>query len=411
MNSTKVSITNEQGDALSAVLDSPVDGQPMAYALFAHCFTCSKDLRAVRHISRSLVAAGYAVLRFDFTGLGQSEGDFVDTGFSTNKGDLESACAWLEDQYEAPALMIGHSLGGTAVLHAAPKMKSVKAVATIGTPYDPAHATHLFENSLGEIESEGKAQVHIGGRPFTISRSFLDDLQRTDCKDVIASLDAALLVLHSPIDRIVGVDNAAQIFEAARHPKSFVSLDSADHLLSNEVDARYAGSVLGAWARRYLDVPAEDAKGKEEGSREVTVRTGKEHYYTEIIANGHSFVADEPLDLGGTNQGPTPYNLLLSALGACTAITVRMYVDRKGWPLDDIQVNLVHSQVQAKDCVDCGLPEGAKGRVYLVEREVRLFGDELTPEMKERIMEIANRCPVHRTLVDQAVIKTKLIDH
>jgi uncharacterized OsmC-like protein/alpha/beta superfamily hydrolase len=405
MNSVNVTFENDEGVQLAAKLDSPVDAQPLAYALFAHCFTCSKDLKAVRHISRSLVAAGFAVLRLDFTGLGQSEGSFAESGFSTQKGDLESACRWLETHHQAPAIMVGHSLGGSAVLHTVSKMKSVKAVATIGSPFNPGHVANLFSKTEGD-----GLEVNLGGRSFEMSPSFLDELKETDSREVISTLDAALLVMHSPVDRIVGVDNAAKIFEAARHPKSFISLDTADHLLSEEADARYAGSVLGAWAKRYLDATSEEVKTQEEGSEVVTVRTGKEHYYTEIIANGHALVADEPIGIGGTNQGPKPYDLLLAALGSCTSITVRMYADRKEWPLEDIQVELRHSVVQAKDCVDCGLPEDAKGRVHLIEREVRLFGDQLTQEMKDRIMEIADRCPVHRTIVDQAVIKTNLVD-
>jgi uncharacterized OsmC-like protein/pimeloyl-ACP methyl ester carboxylesterase len=410
MSSTRITFPNKSGQILSAVLEQPADGQAVAHALFAHCFTCSKDLRAARHISRSLVNAGYAVLRFDFTGLGQSEGEFENTSFSTNQGDLESAFEWLKEHLEAPALLIGHSLGGTALLHTASRLEGVKAIATIGSPFDPGHVAHLFAETTEEIKARGEATVEIGGRPFNIKKSFLDDLERTDCAELVANLDAALLVMHSPIDTIVSIDNAARVFQAARHPKSFVSLNSADHLLSQEEDAKYVGAVLGAWASRYLDIPVQNVKGREEGAHQVTVKTGTDHFYTEIIANGHSLVADEPTYLGGTNLGPTPYDMLLSALGACTAITVRMYADRKEWPLEDIQVALVHSQVQAKDCVDCGLPEDAKGRVYLIERQVKLTGKDLTPDMVKRIMEIADRCPVHRTLVDQTVIKTSLVD-
>ena len=409
MSNRRISFLNQSGHELSAVLELPVDGKPLSFAVFAHCFTCSKDLRATRHISRALTRSGFGVLRFDFTGLGGSEGDFSETTFSTNQGDLESACEWLKTNYRAPELLVGHSLGGTALLHTASRLEGIKAIATIGSPFDPAHVSHLFTDSKDQINEEGDAEVSIGGRPFRINRAFLKDLERTDCTKLVSSLDAALLILHSPVDTIVSIDNAARLFKAARHPKSFVSLDTADHLLSKESDAVYAGSVLGAWAAKYLDAPSEVVKGKEEGSHLVTVKTGREHYYTEIIANGHNLVADEPVELGGTNLGPTPYNLLLSSLGACTAITVRMYADRKEWPLEDIQVDLVHSQVQASDCVDCNLPEGAKGRVYLLERKVRLIGDDLTPEMIKRIMEIADRCPVHRTLVDQTVIKTKLV--
>ncbi len=405
MSTHRIRFQNDRGIELAAHLDLPADGRPYAYALFAHCFTCSKNLKAVGHLTRAMTRAGYGVLRFDFTGLGQSKGDFSDTDFSSNIGDLESAAAWLAAEYEAPRLLVGHSLGGAAVLHAAQRLPSIRAVATVGAPYDPAHVRHLFSESEEEIRASGKANVSIGGRPFTIRKEFLDDLEAQDPERVIGDLDVAILIMHSPVDSIVGIDNAALIYKAAKHPKSFVSLDSADHLLSKEDDALYAGGVLSAWSRRYIEVPTEEA-GAAHGHRHVTVALDASRYRTEIVAGGHALVADEPESVGGTNRGPSPYDLLVAGLGACTAITLRMYADRKKWPLDDVRVHLVHDKVHAEDC-DCDAGD-RMGKIDLVEREIELLG-ELTDDQRNRLLEIADRCPVHRSLTEgQVVVKTTL---
>ncbi len=408
MKTSRVNILNHEGVQLAALLDLPIDGEPLAYALFAHCFTCSKDLRAVKHISRSLTTAGYAVLRFDFTGLGQSDGSFSDSGFLTNMSDIDSVCNWLEEHHQAPSLLVGHSLGGTAVLHAASSLKSVRAVATIGSPYDPGHVQNLFAHAEAEIKETGQAQILIAGRSFTINQSFLDDLNSIDCAEIVGSLDCALMVMHAPGDTIVGIDNAAKIYDAAKHPKSFVSLDTADHLLSVEQDARYVGSVLSAWSMRYLDLSQPEAKGKEEEEMSVVVRTGQDRFYTEVIANGHTIVVDEPLELEGTNLGPTPNNLMLAALGSCTSITLRMYADRKEWPLEGIHVKLSKRAIPVTEYEGDDLPPDAKGRVHVFEREVTLLGDELTEAQIKRIMQIADRCPVHRAITGLAVVKTRL---
>ncbi len=405
MSTHRIRFENDRGIELAAHLDLPADGRPYAYALFAHCFTCSKNLKAVGHLTRAMTRAGYGVLRFDFTGLGQSRGDFADTDFSSNIGDLESAAAWLSSEYEAPRLLVGHSLGGAAVLHAARRLPSVRAVATVGAPYDPAHVRNLFAESEDEIRASGHAKVSIGGRPFTIRKEFLDDLEAQDPARVIGDLDVAILVMHSPVDTTVGIDNAALIYKAAKHPKSFVSLDSADHLLSREEDALYTGGVLSAWSRRYIEVPTaeEDA---DHGHRHVTVTLDASRYRTEIVAGGHALVADEPESVGGTNRGPSPYDLLVAGLGACTAITLRMYADRKNWPMDEVHVHLMHEKMHAKDC-DCDAGD-RMGKIDLVEREIELIGD-LTDEQRNRLLEIADRCPVHRTLTEsQVVIKTTL---
>ena len=406
MRFEKLTFENDQGDHLAARLDLPVDGDPIAYALFAHCFTCSKNLKAVANISRALTRQGIAVLRFDFTGLGESEGDFADTNFSSNIDDLVAAAVFLEEQHEAPSILVGHSLGGAAVLQVAHRLDSVKAVATIGAPYDPQHVEHLFEQSLGEIEQQGLASVNIGGRPFTVKKQFIDDLRDQRAKDNIAALKRALLLFHSPVDTIVDIENAALIFKTARHPKSFISLDHADHLLSDAADSEYVGAVLGAWARKYIGAPQEDRKHLALTDNQVVARLEGAGFRTEMLANGFPLIADEPVAVGGTNAGPTPYDYLLAGLGACTAMTLRMYADRKGWPLEAVEVRLNHQKIHAKDCEDC---EQKVGKIDQIERELVLSGP-LDEAQRQRIKEIANRCPVHRTLEGEVKILTKLAD-
>ncbi len=391
MTFEKLTFENRDGVRLSARLDLPADGPPLAYALFAHCFTCSKNLKAVGHINQALTRRGIAVLRFDFTGLGESEGDFADTNFSSNIEDLIDAAGFLEETREAPRILIGHSLGGAAVLQAAAALASVRAVATIGAPYDPAHVTHLFEDAADEIVASGEARVSLAGRSFTIKKQFLDDLEAQRVDRNLRDLGRALLIFHSPVDRIVGVDNAALIFQAARHPKSFVSLDQADHLLTNEADSRYIGEVLAAWAGKYIG--AAPAAASDDGHESVVVaRVGESGYMTDIIAQGHSLVADEPTSHGGTDRGPSPYGLLSAALGACTSMTLRMYADRKQWPLEGVVTRLKHAKVHAEDCAEC---ESKTGKIDRIERRIELLGD-LDDDQKKRLMEIADRCPVHR---------------
>ena len=402
MASKRVHFTNDEGVSLAARLDLPTRNRPDAFALFAHCFTCSKDLRAVGAVSRALTRQNIGVLRFDFTGLGESEGDFADTNFSSNVGDLEAAAQFLAAEYQAPRILVGHSLGGAAVLQAAHRVPSAEAVATIAAPYDPEHVTRLLDDALEDIKARGEARVTLAGRSFTIRKQFLDDLAATKMEETIRTLDRALLIFHSPVDRTVGVENAARIFEAAKHPKSFVSLDDADHLLTDVDDAEYVGLVLGAWARKYVDL-SPDEQPPAEGA--VVTRT-EDAYRTEVTAGRHALVADEPESVGGTDAGPTPYDYLLTALGSCTGMTLRMYADRKEWPLEEATVHLRHEKVHATDCEHCDTTEG---KIDRIEREIELTGD-LTPEQRERLLEIANKCPVHRTLHGEIDVQSALRD-
>ncbi|MEM9258389.1 MAG: alpha/beta fold hydrolase [Bacteroidota bacterium] len=401
MKSTKVTFPNGRGQQLSARLELPVNRQPHAYALFAHCFTCSSSLAAVRNISRELNMQGYGVLRFDFTGLGNSEGDFVDTNFSTNISDLVAAAEWLADNYEPVSLLVGHSLGGAAVLCAAHMTPSVKAVATIGAPFAPDHVSAHFAESIEEIEAAGAATVDIGGRPFKIAKQFLDDLENQRVEEHIKELDAALLFLHSPQDATVNIEEAAKLYHAAHHPKSFVSLDGADHLLTSGADAHYTGQVIAGWSSRYIIAPA---SAPLRSAKEVAVRLGEEGFTTEVMVRHHHLTADEPEKVGGNDYGPGPYELVSAGLGACTAMTVQMYARRKKWPLEEIEVHLNHRKDYAEDMVAA---EEKPTKIDLFDRTIRLSGP-LDEAQKARLLEIADRCPVHRTLHQEVEIRTVL---
>lgn len=392
------------GTALAARLDSP-PGRPLAYALFAHCFTCSKETLAAARISRALTARGIAVLRFDFTGLGGSEGEFANTNFSSNVGDLVAAAQWLGEHHEAPGILIGHSLGGAAVLAAAGSIPESAAVATIAAPADPVHVRRLFEPSAQNIERDGEARVVLADRAFTIRKQFLEDLAEHNMQQRIASLRKALLILHSPRDGVVDIDNATRIFVAAKHPKSFVSLDTADHLLTRKEDADYVVDVLAAWAGRYVGGSAETRETPAEPPGTVSVtetRDGK--FMQEVRVGAHRFIADEPASYGGGDAGPSPYDLLVAALGACTAMTVRLYSDAKQLPLERVAVRLTHDKVHATDCAEC---ETRDGKIDRIEREIELIGS-LDEAQRARLVEIANRCPVHRTLQSEVWMPTRL---
>ena len=400
MPSERFDFSNAAGERLAALLDSPIE-PPRAYALFAHCFTCGKDIRAAKRIAEALTALGIAVLRFDFTGLGSSEGEFGNTTFSSNVADLIAAADALRRTRRAPAILIGHSLGGAAVLAAAADVAEARAVVTIAAPCDPTHVVGLFKDRIGEIDTAGGIDVNLAGRPFRISRAFLDDVNQQRLRDRIGALHKALLVFHSPTDDIVGIENATYIFTAAKHPKSFVSLAGADHLLSRRSDATYVANVIRAWAERYLDVV--DIGRDLPSEAGVTVQeTRAGRFQQEVRTGRHRFLADEPVDVGGLDSGPGPYDLVLAGLGACTSMTLRLYAERKALLLDQVTVRLGHSRIHAVDCENCETKEGMIDRI---DRVITLAGD-LNEEQRIRLIEIADKCPVHRTLTSEIDIRT-----
>ena len=401
MRTERFDFPNAQGDKLAASLDLPL-GEPTAYALFAHCFTCGKDNKAAKRIAERLSAHGIAVLRFDFTGLGNSEGEFANTHFSSNVDDLVAAADHLRKTRAAPAILIGHSLGGAAVLTAAHRIPESRAVVTIAAPFDPSHVTGLFKEQIEAIRSEGEAEVALAGRPFRIKREFLEDIAAQRLKDCLAGLKKALLVFHSPTDAIVGIDNATLIFTSAKHPKSFVSLAGADHLISKASDAIYVANVIAAWAERFLDQPAGAAPSEGETGVVLVRETGQGKLQQEIMSGPHRFLADEPVAVGGLDSGPGPYDLLLAALGACTSMTVRLYAEHKKLPLERVSVRLSHKKIHAADCEDCETKEGMLDRIY---RAVTFEG-ALNAEQRQRLLEIADKCPVHRTLTSEINIRT-----
>jgi putative redox protein len=394
------------GHQLAAALDLP-DGAITAYALFAHCFTCSKDVLAAKRIAAALAAKGIAVLRFDFTGLGSSEGDFANSTFSSNVADLVLAADHLRQTRSAPAVLIGHSLGGAAILAAARQIPEAKAVVTIAAPSDAAHVTGLFKERIEDIRKHGEVEVSLAGRPFRIKREFLDDVAEQSLTAQIAKLHKALLVMHSPTDDTVGIDNATHIFVAAKHPKSFVSLAGADHLLSQRRDSVYVADVIAAWAERYIEpLPAASITDPGEAPRRVVVQETRLGRFQQNVAVGpHHLTADEPIAAGGQDTGPGPYDFLLAGLGACTSMTMRMYADRKSLPLDRVTVTLKHSKIHAKDCEEC---ETREGMLDQIERDISIEG-ELDAEQRKRLMEIADKCPVHRTLHSEIRIVTRAV--
>ncbi|MCP5281282.1 MAG: alpha/beta fold hydrolase [Rhodoferax sp.] len=425
MPTHKIAFPGSQGATLAGRLDTP-DQPPHAWAIFAHCFTCSKDSKAAAYISRALAQAGFGVLRFDFTGLGGSDGDFANTHFSSNVDDLIAAADWLRAEHGAPSLLIGHSLGGAAVLAAAGREPDNRAVATIGAPCDPAHVVHQLGEGVAQIHAEGEATVQLAGRPFTIRRAFIDDLKEQRQVERIHALRRPLMLLHAPLDETVAVDNAARIYQAAMHPKSFVALDGADHLLTRPEDAQFAADVMATWARRYLGTPqsrsripqlspmamANDAAqaGTAAAPQDDVVHVaerGSGPYTVDIRAGRHQWQADEPADVGGQDVGPTPHQMLTAALGACTAITIRMVADRRQWPLARVSVALRHSRVDAAEADGTRATASAR-TIDRFERRITLEG-QLDAAQRQSLLEMANKCPVHRTLTSEVQIQTTLV--
>jgi uncharacterized OsmC-like protein/alpha/beta superfamily hydrolase len=403
----RITFPGSQGSPLAARLDLPA-GPPKAYALFAHCFTCSKDVEAASRIAAVLTDLGYGLLRFDFTGLGGSEGEFANTNFSSNIDDLVAAARWLRREHSGPQLLVGHSLGGAAVIVAAAEIPEVAAVATIGAPADAGHVAGLFDGSLDEISDEGEACVELAGRRFTIRQQLIDDLRADRVCASAAAFNGALMIMHSPIDNTVGVDHAAAIYEAARHPKSYVSLDGADHLLSRAADAEFAAAMIGTWAARYLA----DQSGAVEPpplaplGHVVVAETTQGKFLNHVVTGRHRFLADEPESIGGFDAGPGPYDLLGAALGACTSMTLRMYAERKGIPLDRVVVEISHDKVHVADAEAAESANPAK--IDLFTRSLHLEGD-LDELQRASLLKIADKCPVHRTLEHSSRIVTELI--
>jgi len=406
----RVTFPGSQGHQLAARLDLPA-GPPRAFALFAHCFTCGKDLRSVGRLASALTDSGFAVLRFDFTGLGSSEGEFANTNFSSNTADLRAAIDWLRAEHAAPQILVGHSLGGAAVLSIAGEAAEVRAVVTIGAPADADHVSGLFEDSSEEIRERGEACVRLAGRPFTITQQFLDDLSEHRVVERVATMKKPLLVMHSPIDNTVGIDNAARIFEAARHPKSFMSLDGADHLLGDPADADFAAGAIAAFSSRYVLDESGALEAPAPNDSVVVAETTQGPFLNHVVVGRHRFLADEPESIGGFDAGPAPYDFLGAALGACTSMTLRMYANRKGLPLDRVTVDVSHGKVHADDCVECADSEHLAARTGMIdrfERVITIDGDELTDEDRRKLLIIADKCPVHRTLESASAIVTRL---
>ena len=406
MNTIKVEFENAEGQKLMGRLEFPVDRHPHNFVLFAHCFTCTKNLSAVRNISKSLTAKGFAVLRFDFTGLGESEGDFADTNFSGNVADLVAAADFLSKNYSSPSLLVGHSLGGAAVIFAATKIESVKAIATIGAPSNPKHVKHLFKSGLEEINTTGEAVVNLSGRDFKIKKQFVDDLDNKSLPETAKSLRKPLLIMHSPQDDTVGIQNAEEIYKAAHHPKSFVSLDGADHLLSNKKDSLYVGEVITGWAKRYLDVTDKVSSDLKTTHQVVASLDAEDGFTTRMKVGNHHMLADEPESFGGNDFGPSPYELVSAGLAACTVMTLHMYAKRKGWPLENVEVHTSYSKTHAQDCENC---EDSSAKIDTFNRELKLIGT-LNDKQRERLVQIADKCPVHKTLHSETQVITSVVD-
>lgn len=400
MSFKSVKFRNERGFTLSGRIDFPVTQKPIAYVVFAHVFTGHKNLIGAKYVSKALTHKGFAVLRFDFTGLGDSEGDFADTNFTTNVQDIRAACDFLADNYEKPSILVGQSLGGAATIFAAHEIDSIKAVATIGAPSEPEHVMHLLNCKSEDIERNGSAKVTISGRDFTIKKQFLDDLNENNMFEMVKQLRKALLILHSPQDEIVEIENAAEIYHAAFHPKSFITLDGSDHMLSDKQNARYAGEVIAAWVRRYIDI---EEREELDSSFHVVARLEDDNAYTtDIKAGDHYLTADEPTSIGGNDFGPTPYELLASALAACKAMTLQMYARRKKWLLEEVRVHVSYENSYAEDCLNCSEKES---RLGLFKTAVEVEG-ELDEKQVGRLKEIADKCPVHKTLTGNIEIRT-----
>lgn len=406
MKNTKLNIQNSKRHKLQAYLELPANQKPNQYAIFAHCFTCSSTLSAVKNISRALTHHGFGVVRFDFTGLGRSEGEFAESHFSANVDDLLAVSHYVETNYEAPTLLVGHSLGGAAVIVAASKLDSIKAVVTIGAPATVNHVTHLFSHGIEEVKEKGEVEINIGGRPFKINQEFVEDFSKTNLPEITKNLRKPLLIMHAPFDQIVGIENAHKLYHDAHHPKSFVSLDQADHLLSNNRDSGYAGHVIGAWVQRYFE-PRENQMLDSKGEQLVAHLNLKEdNFTTNIQTKKHSLIADEPGSVGGDDFGPSPYDYLSAGLAACTVMTLKLYAERKGWDLQEVFVYVTYSKKHSDDLM---LDVEKPTRLDHLQKQLEFVGN-LDEKQKQRLKEIASKCPLHKTLQSDVIINTEIIE-
>ena len=403
MKSQKVTFKNNKGEELQGHLILPKTQDPKAYAIFAHCFTCGKNLKVIKQISLALTNLGIGVLSFDFTGLGQSEGDFANTNFSHDVEDLIQASQFLEENYTVPSLLIGHSLGGTAALFAAKKLQNIKAIVTIASPSQPSHVENLIKSSVEEIEKNNEALVNIGGRDFTIKKQFLEDIKANDTEDFLSDLKKPLLVMHSPLDKIVSIKNAEELYKWANHPKSFISLDQADHLILNDsIDASYIGNLIGSWATAYLNLQEEDNPALKSHSQSSATLKLKDKFTTHLKIGDFGSIGDEPIDYGGNNYGPSPYDFLTAALAECTAMTLHVYAKHKKWDLQEVKVHVDHEKkkVEQKD--------GNTIQQDVLTKKIEIFGN-LDESQIKRLVEIGDRCPIHKTLHSDLQISSELI--
>ena len=407
MKSTKLKIPNFKGLQLNAFLELPANQKPNYFAIFAHCFTCSSSLSAVKNISRTLTSYGFGVVRFDFTGLGRSEGEFAKSHFSANVEDLIAVSNYMKSNYEAPSLLVGHSLGGAAVIAAAAQLNTVKAVATIGAPATVSHVKHLFSHDIDTIRDNVDTEVNIGGRPFKINPEFVADFDKTDLPSVVKKLRKPLLILHAPTDTVVGIKNAEQIYHNAHHPKSFVTLDNADHLLTNSKDSNYAGNVIGAWSERYFEIKENEMLSTNGEQVVGHLNLVEDNFTTSIQTKNHSLIADEPISFDGDDFGPSPYEYLNAGLIACTAMTLKLYAQRKKWDLQEVFVYVSHSRKHSDD-----LNIEVEKPTYLdhISKKLKFVGN-LDDAQKQRLKEIASRCPVHKTIASEVIFDTEIIQN
>ncbi|MCH5598907.1 bifunctional alpha/beta hydrolase/OsmC family protein [Niabella ginsengisoli] len=405
MKKTQLEIINKKGNKLNAHLELPANQKPHSYAIFAHCFTCNSTFETVKNISRTLARYGFGVVRFDFMGLGHSEGDFAESHFSGNVDDLISVSDYLDEHFKAPSLLVGHSLGGAAAIVAASRLQNIKAVATIGAPASVSHAKRLFSEQVKNTEGNEPVEVTIEGRPFKINAEFVKDFDKTDLIDIVKSLRKPILIMHAPHDNSVGIENARELYHHAFHPKSFISLDDADHLLTKSKDSQYVGNMIGTWAQRYFD-EVENEMLDPAGEQLVAHLNVKEDKFTTLMqTRKHSLIADEPASFGGDDLGPAPYDFLSAALASCSVLTVKLYAERKGWDLQEVYSYITYSKKHSDDLM---LDVEKPGQIDHLSKKLKFIGD-LTDEQRTRLTEVASKCPVHKTLTSKVIIETEQI--